>query len=279
MSTVPSGTVDASGAIHGSDGRFTGHVSSESSVRLNDAAAQSGSPDPTAGPSPAHREARMLSEMQRALDEAKADNLARHLAETIEQERREGYPEPRNAVVFIENYGEQDEGLVVEDEAAGFWHGVDVSDRAAAEVFLDKYVADFNGETGRLRLGEVNEAAQQDSPTAGLTAMRDAADRQIASYHFGQLKDNVRQQFPTARYVVSGSEPEAGGVTYLESIHDSDGVAVFHTFDGEWNTQREIEGHLTGMASNRWRYDATDEVPVATSGWKDITDLESEGEQ
>lgn len=227
-------TVDPSGAIHGSDGKFTGHVAAEP----DDSVSLSGG-----GPGPMNplddnatleaveqrnlAMAQSLNAIEDQINKADADLAAKDFAAQLARAERDA-PSIRDAqvaTVFVDR-SDVDGRIVLtlcpdDDDMHPIYRTMrDGSTVAFKERFGMPGREDDLVDLTRLRAEGMKPAA------TGLWQVKDAAERAVTREAHAELRDSVREVVPSGRYVAyyDGTSDENPSP---EGVYDADGNQVY----------------------------------------------------
>lgn len=109
-----------------------------------------------------------------------------------------------------------------------------------------------------------------------------AQDQDGARERFDAIKDAVRQEFPSARYVVVGDTGTVGG-EFVSSIHDDRGPKVWDRMDGfsadRGSFRAGLDNHVARLGRFRHGYAPDSDPDVETASYESVIDLDAAGSQ
>lgn len=219
-------TIDASGAIHGSDGKFAGHVAAEADSSVTLAGATRASPGLDQINAANLDMAEHINQIQKDLDDKVAELQARQMAAVLVADG--GLPDG----AFAEMSYDEDNG----DLTANIWSQGDENLLACSDPMTGDQAAAFqlrygDGTDVGLDVDKIRDSvlspmervlgAQPSQAVGTLTAARWQSSRDdLARAELTTVRDRVREQCPTARYV---GVIDSDGSYELDAVTDVQG--------------------------------------------------------
>ncbi|KYH44762.1 hypothetical protein [Branchiibius sp. NY16-3462-2] len=227
-------TVDASGAIHASDGKFTGHIAGEadSTVSLSTpGGAQLTDRLSRAGEATLEMESYLLA-MREQINEEMARLAGRHLAlERAEVSSASGQPDEATQAEVTYEFDGDDSVVWIEPEEDGDRISQQFS-MPADEVgaFLDRFAVPgtMNHDAASARIDLEKLRRELDTPGRPIDVVHRAsnAGTDIASKRdLESLRDMVRAECPSGRFVAL-RRPDGSDYWQIDAVLDSDGADV-----------------------------------------------------
>ncbi|KYH44757.1 hypothetical protein ATK17_1800 [Branchiibius hedensis] len=219
-------TVDSSGAIHAADGRFAGHVAGEADAAVALAGVTQASPDLDQINAANLDMAEQIIQIQQDLDEKVAELQARQMAAALVADG--GLPDGAFAEI---SFDEDDGDLTATIWSQGDYNLLACSDPMTGDqavAFQQRYGdgTDVGLDVDKIRRSVLSPmervlGAQPSQAVGTLTAARWQSSRDdLARAELTTVRDRVREQCPTARYV---GVIDSDGSYELDAVTDVQG--------------------------------------------------------